>query len=1109
MRILLTLTLCGSLLTLLLLLLKKSLGMKFSSTVYYYAWLLVLLRFLIPMPGLLPLTEKSASVSETVRTVQYEVPEISYGGSGSYSIKDSNAQDSSRLDVGTESERTVSQASNGKRVQFNWKSTRFWLTVWAAGAGLSLLLYTVDYLRFTGKIRRELELPSEKELYVYRRLHKHKPKLYRCHSVRTPILIGVLHPMIILPDADYDEEQLENILRHELMHYRRRDVVYKWFAVLVYASQWFNPLCYLVRREINRACELSCDEMLLRSMDRKQKQSYGDTLLSMAAGASLPAGVVATTFATEKKTLKERLDQIMNSKMTKTRVIASLLAFVLLASCALFTGPKSLADNEAAEMKTVEVSTIDEFVSAIAPNTEIVLKEGTYDLKAAASYGGYSGSQYWHWEEQYDGPQLVIEDVNDLVIRGAGAEATVIAAEPRYANVLSFIRCRNITLEGFTAGHTQEPGYCAGGVICFMNTQNVAVDGCGLYGCGTIGIDAQDCRDISVTNTSIYDCSQGAVYLNGCRNVTFDGCEIRNHSSATEASVGWLFWLDSSDNVRIVNSDIHDNFAQVMLTIGYSRDVVFAGNRVADNAFLSAVFNSAKYSPVVEGCTFENNSIFTWYSGNGIFAVDAEGNTLGKDDLQAMNRRTIGTDESLLANVRPADPTALVAPSEDGAYHVSTMDEFLSAIGSERTIVLDEEFYDLTAASDYGTPGGENYFWKESYDGPELVISNVHDLTIQGAAAEGENTAKYHLVSAEPRYANVLSFQYCDNITLMNFTAGHTKEQGECCGGVFFFQNCSDIHVLSCRMYGCGILGIEAWNCYTLTADSCEIYECSQGAISLSQTDGASFSNMNIHDVPSPAVTFFESGDKMWNGKPVVGNSYESYEAYDVDENGELTEYTWPDYGDYYEYAEPEIDYNMALIVAKGELRRLQDLGIISREVSFDNELEYAAYADEYATEEREFTPSFYARDYSGKYMINFRMDSYTGEIRQASFEANHDEDDEPIPGMEIEINGEIWKYYNNFDDIFPADLTVGALCDKLAQYWGYSGWTLADVYSDEYQMQMDAPAEDLLVSELPENNYYATVYFDGDQEGAPMFIQIEHFPGRVMFLFGDGHLHG
>ena len=248
MRILLTLTLCGSLLTLLLLLLKKCLGMKFSSTVYYYAWLLVLLRFLIPMPGLLPLTEKSASAPETVRTVPYDIPELSYGVSGSGSIQDNGTGYSSRMEASTETEKAGSQAQETKQVRINWKSPEIWLTIWAAGALLNLILYSTAYLRFTGRIRRELELPSEEDLRIYARFKVRKPNLYRCSSVRTPIMVGVLHPMIILPEADYDEEKLDNILRHELMHYRRRDVLYKWFAVLVYAAQWFNPLCYVVLR---------------------------------------------------------------------------------------------------------------------------------------------------------------------------------------------------------------------------------------------------------------------------------------------------------------------------------------------------------------------------------------------------------------------------------------------------------------------------------------------------------------------------------------------------------------------------------------------------------------------------------------------------------------------------------------------------------------------------------------------------------------------------------------------------------------------------------------------------------------------------------------------
>ena len=194
--------------------------------------------------------------------------------------------------------------------------------------------------------------------------------------------------------------------------------------------------------------------------------------------------------------------------------------------------------------------------------------------------------------------------------------------------------------------------------------------------------------------------------------------------------------------------------------------------------------------------------------------------------------------------------------------------------------------------------------------------------------------------------------------------------------------------------------------------------------------------------------------------------------------------------------------------LAEGELRRLQDLGIINPDVAFDGDLEYCAYADGNESENRTSTHGFYARDYSGKYLINFRIDDeVTGDIRSASFEAAADEDEEATGT--VEWDGETYYYYDNFDDIFPIDLTVGQLCDKLAQYWGYGSWKLEDKYDEFYAERFAAPDKDMLLKDLPEGNYYATVYFEGDQEGAPMYFQKMHFPGRVCFMFGEGHAVG
>ena len=328
---------------------------------------------------------------------------------------------------------------------------------------------------------------------------------------------------------------------------------------------------------------------------------------------------------------------------------------------------------------------------------------------------------------------------------------------------------------------------------------------------------------------------------------------------------------------------------------------------------------------------------------------------------------------------------------------------------------------------------------------------------------------------------------------------------------MLYFQNCSTVQVASCRLYGCGILGIDANNCSTMVINGCEIYDCSQGGASFWQTDGIVFEDCSIHDVNGPALGFYESGDKTWNGKPI--NGLEG--AYSIAPDGSLQEFDWESYYNalYPEaqtYTAPEeMNPVIAKRVAEGELKRLQDLGIIVPEVQFDGELEYSAYADGVNQYGRNGSHGFYARDYSGKYMINFRIDdTSTGDIRSASFEAAADENDEPTGS--VEWDGETYYYYDNFDDIFPADLTVGALCDKLAQYWGFDGsWRLEDTYDEFYAENFAAPDKDLLVSELPEGNYSATVYFDGDQEGAPMFFQKMHFPGRVCFMFGEGHAVG
>lgn len=192
----------------------------------------------------------------------------------------------------------------------------------------------------------------------------------------------------------------------------------------------------------------------------------------------------------------------------------------------------------------VRVKTVDEFLKALASDTCIILDAELFDLTTATEYDTaqkYMERSDWgdsldgstdsyYWEYAFEGPALVIEGLHNLTIKAEGDDraAHTISATPRHADVLTFDNCSGITLSGFTAGHTKEPGVCSGGVVLFKNCEDMLVDNCGLFGCGIIGVQARDSRNLQIINSEIYECSQCGITLYNTENVTIAGTLIRD-----------------------------------------------------------------------------------------------------------------------------------------------------------------------------------------------------------------------------------------------------------------------------------------------------------------------------------------------------------------------------------------------------------------------------------------------------------------------------------------------------------------------------------------------------------------------------------------------------
>lgn len=901
---LLVLTISGSVLALLLLVLRYTVLRKMPSTVYYYAWLLVLLRFALPLPGLIsPMGETPAAAPASVAPAAYS--EIHVQDNTGYVteagqndvVTSITAETNVILNEEETQEKIVSETAHKATLSIDWKSPALWLTVWALGAFVSMGITVFSYLHFSFNLKKKLMEPDSFTKSVYASIRGRKPALYFSDSARTPMLLGVFRPKIVLPFHGYNEELLHNILRHELTHYRRFDTLYKWIASAVLSLHWFNPLAWVIRREINRSCELSCDEMLLRSMNKEEKQSYGNSLLLMAAHSPLPSAVVATSFATEKRNLKERLVQIMNYKKSGMRILSSIIAIALLTGCGVAAGPASEKTSETtdatpdAKVGVVKVKTVDEFLDAIAPNTVIEFAEGVYDLSTASNYGEDSKSEYYSWNlkgvsdvSDVDA-ELIIHDVKDLTIRGAGIGKTTVEAVPRYANVIAFTECSNITVSDLTAGHTTGQGICTGGVLLMENSSEINVENCGLYGCGTIGVTGFNCEKLNITDCDIYECSDGAIDVNNCREVLVSGCDIHDIGLKGEYVAYCLFTADFGSNIAVYNCKIHDNRTEGLLYVNDAENVVFLSNEVTKNTFTSSPFYFELQGATVDGCLFEDNNIAVWYrSDANIRAADVDGNLLEADQFTSMKYRDIKPDTVVTKTVTVPTLEAREVPS-GSEVEVTTVDEFLEVIGPDRIIVLDGENFDLSKAKNYGGMSTEFYSWEETYDGPQLVIHDINNLTIKAKDSDPAATT----LEALPRYANVLVFRNCENVTVAGFTAGHTKEMGACSGGVIYFIECEKSRVESMRLYGCGVTGVETFMCSGLDVINTEIYECSYGAAYFSTTSDINFEDCNIHDVPSPALVFNDCKNMTWNDQKLEGAEL----RFDVNDDGTLV--TWID----------------------------------------------------------------------------------------------------------------------------------------------------------------------------------------------------------------------
>lgn len=330
----------SSVLILAVLALRRLLGGRISPRVKYALWAVVLVRLLVPfqlptphLPTAADLTPEPTSLTQTtipLLPATYSMEEVATGQAPNLTFDDQGQLHTDR-DIGE-----VKPSADGQRAVFSlvWLSpAQLLLGLWAMGAIILALVLLGSNLRFFLRLRRR-RTPVD--------LADGPLPVYTVEGLPSPCLFGLFRPCIYLtPDLALDSPTRAHVLAHELTHYRQKDHIWSALRCLALALHWYNPLVWLAVALSKRDGELSCDAGAVKVLGEEERIPYGRTLVSLVAQRSLSPGDLlscSTSMAEGKKSIQERIAQLVKRPETKKTALFAVVALAALAVVFTFGG---------------------------------------------------------------------------------------------------------------------------------------------------------------------------------------------------------------------------------------------------------------------------------------------------------------------------------------------------------------------------------------------------------------------------------------------------------------------------------------------------------------------------------------------------------------------------------------------------------------------------------------------------------------------------------------------------------------------------------------------------------------------------------------------------
>lgn len=326
-----------------LVLLSSRLNRNYAAKWKYWVWLILAVRLLIPVNISLSKAPVQIAVPQTQIDVPMYAQPTDVQPSDNTQFTDTQAagteQQSGQIQQTLQAQQTPASAPSEHPASVSFTLAQIIMLAWLAGFLLFVVHQLIAYRLFRrqalrwsrpvldSRITGEIKLLCT-QMKIRRQIH---PVISA--KVSGPMMTGFAKPLLLLPGEDYSDTELAFILKHELTHFKRRDLWYKLLMLFVNAVHWFNPLVYLMFREAGNDLELSCDDEVTKGATRENRKLYGETILNSIGQMKCGGTALSTGFDGSTKMMKKRIRNIFSNGKKRRGVLAlcAVLALVCMA----------------------------------------------------------------------------------------------------------------------------------------------------------------------------------------------------------------------------------------------------------------------------------------------------------------------------------------------------------------------------------------------------------------------------------------------------------------------------------------------------------------------------------------------------------------------------------------------------------------------------------------------------------------------------------------------------------------------------------------------------------------------------------------------------------